>query len=58
MASAASGGAVPLAASDMTISTTAALECVAQVSAAARMTSRTGSVLMAPSSNLRLGTSS
>ena len=37
----------------MTTSTTAALECVAQVSAAAKMTSRTGSVSMAPSSSLQ-----
>ena len=57
-AKAASGGTTPLAASDITSSTTATLECAAQVNAAATTMAISGSVAMLPSSSRRLGTSS
>ena len=57
-AKAASGGTAPLAANDITSSTTATEECAAQVRPAATSTSSTGSVVIAPSTRRRLGTSS
>ena len=57
-ANAASGGTTPFAANETMSSTTATLECAAQVNAAARITSISGWVAIAPSSNRRLGTSS
>ena len=57
-AKAACGGTTPCAAKDMISSTTATLECAAQVDAAATITAITGTVAIAPSSSRRLGTSS
>ena len=57
-AKAACGGITPLAAKEAINSTVATLECAAQVKAAAKITSMTGCVAIAPINSRRLGTSS